>query len=99
MVAFPKGKRLERRESCHAKKAREKMVKAFEAELKELVRGLLEALMEERAMYLETRLTSANSCCTRELLTLAGPVEASRFPAYGKAISIPGSSPTGSGPP
>jgi len=29
-------------------------VKAFEAELKELVRGLLEALMrEERAMYLE----------------------------------------------
>jgi hypothetical protein len=50
-------------------KAREKMVKAFEAELKELVRGLLEALMEERAMYLETHPTSANGYYTRDLLT------------------------------
>jgi len=71
MVAFPKGKRLERRESYHAKKARDEMVKAFEAELKELVRGLLEALMrEERAMYLETHPTSANGYYTRDLLTL-----------------------------
>jgi hypothetical protein len=71
MVAFPKGKRLERRESCHAKKARDEMVKAFKAELKELVRSLLEALMrEERAMYLETHLTSANGYYTRDLLTL-----------------------------
>jgi len=52
------------------------MVKAFEAELKELVRGLLEALMrEERAMYLETHPTSANGYYTRDLLTLVGPVE------------------------
>jgi putative transposase len=51
------------------------MVKAFEAELKELVRGFLEALMrEERAMYLETHPTSANGYYTRYLLTLVGPV-------------------------
>ena len=81
MVAFPKGKHLERRESYHAKKARNKMVKAFEAELKELVRGLLEALMrEERAMYLETHLTSANGYYTRDLLTLVGPVEDLKVP-------------------
>ena len=53
------------------KKARNEMVKAFEAELKELVRGLLEALMrEEWAMYLETHSTSANGYYTRDLLTL-----------------------------
>ena len=58
------------------KKARDEMVKAFEAELKELVRGLLDALMrEERAMYLETHPTSANGYYTRDLLTLVGPVE------------------------
>jgi transposase-like protein len=58
------------------KKARNEMIQAFEAELKELVRGLLEALMrEERAMYLETHPTSANGCYTRDLLTLVGPVE------------------------
>ena len=35
-------------------KTRDEMVKAFEAELKELVQNLLEALMREnRAMYLE----------------------------------------------
>jgi hypothetical protein len=46
-----------------------------EAELKKLAQGLLEALMgEERAMYLETHPTSANSYYTRDLLTLAGPV-------------------------
>jgi hypothetical protein len=51
------------------------MLKAFEAELKELVRGLLEACMqEERAMYLETHFTSANGYYTRDLLTLVGPV-------------------------
>jgi transposase-like protein len=57
------------------------MVKAFEAELKELVRGLLEALMrEERAMYLETHPTSANGYYTRDLLTLVGPVEDLKVP-------------------
>jgi len=63
------------------KKARNEMVKAFEAELKELVRGLLEALMrEERAMYLETHPTSANGYYTRDLLTLVGPVEDLKVP-------------------
>jgi hypothetical protein len=67
------------------------MVKAFEAELKELVRGLLEALRrEERAMYLETHPTSANGYYTRDLLTLVGRWRTSKFPAYGKAISIQG---------
>ena len=46
------------------------MVKAFEAELKEWVQGLLEALIrEKRAMYLEARPTSANGYYTRDLLT------------------------------
>jgi hypothetical protein len=54
MVAFPKGKLSERRKTTMQNEARDERVKAFEAELKELVRGLLEALMrEERAMYLE----------------------------------------------
>jgi hypothetical protein len=62
-------------------KTRDEMVKAFEAELKELVRGLLEALMrEERAMYLETHSTSANGYYTRDLLTLVGPVEDLKIP-------------------
>jgi hypothetical protein len=57
------------------KKPRDEMVNAFEAELKKLVRGLLEALMrEERAMYLETHPTSANGYYTRDFLTLVGPV-------------------------
>jgi len=56
------------------------MVKVFEAELKELVRGLLEALMQEGAMYLETHLTSANGYYTRDLLTLVGPVEDLKVP-------------------
>jgi len=63
------------------KKARNEMVKAFEAELKELGRGLLETLIqEERAMYLETHPTSANSYYTRDLLTLVGPVEDFKVP-------------------
>jgi hypothetical protein len=62
-------------------KARNEMVKAFEAELKELVRGLLEALMrEERAMYLETHPTSTNGYYTRDLLTLVGPLEDLKAP-------------------
>jgi len=63
------------------KKARDEMVKAFEAELKELMLGLLEALMqEEQAMYLETHPTSANGYYTRDLLTLVGPVEDLKVP-------------------
>jgi putative transposase len=51
------------------------------AELKELVRGLLEALMRvERAMYFETHPTSANGYYTRDLLTLVGPVEDLKVP-------------------
>jgi len=62
-------------------KIRREMLKAFEAELKELVRNLLESLMqEERAMYLETHPTKANGYYTRDLLTLAGPLENLKVP-------------------
>jgi len=82
------------------KKACNEMAKAFEAELKELVRGLLEALMrEERAMYLETHPTRPTVTTPATSLPSWGRWRTSRFPAYGKAISIPGSSPTESGPP
>jgi hypothetical protein len=72
MVAFLKGKLSERRGKLPCKrKTRDETVKAFEAELKELVRNLLESPMrEERAMYLETHPTSANGYYTRDLLTL-----------------------------
>uniref|UniRef100_A0A7C2PF02 IS256 family transposase n=1 Tax=candidate division WOR-3 bacterium TaxID=2052148 RepID=A0A7C2PF02_UNCW3 len=57
------------------KKVREEMVKAFEAELKELVRDLLESFMrEERAMHLKRHPTSANGYYTRDFLTLVGPL-------------------------
>ena len=57
------------------RKVRDELVKAFEAELKKLVRNVLEAFMrEERAMYLETHPTSANGYYTRDLLTLVGPL-------------------------
>ncbi|MCD6541373.1 IS256 family transposase [Candidatus Bipolaricaulota bacterium] len=57
------------------------MVKAFEAELKAMVRNLLENLMrEERAVYLETHPTSANGYYTRDLLTLFGPLEDLKVP-------------------
>ena len=73
MVAFPKGKHLGGGKATMQKKARDEMVKAFEAELKELVRGLLEAVMqEERAMYLETHPTSANGYYTRASLSWWG---------------------------
>jgi len=63
------------------KKARDEMVKAFEAELEELARGLPEALMqEEQAMYLETHPTTANGYYTRDLLTLVGPVADLKVP-------------------
>ena len=78
MVAFPKNKDSEKEgklPSC--KKVRGEILKAFEAELKELVRNLLESLMrEERELYLEPHPTKANGYYTRDLLTLAGPVEA-----------------------
>jgi hypothetical protein len=57
------------------KKARDEMVNAFEAELKELVRGLLEALMrEEQAMYLETHPTRPTSTTPATSLPSWGPV-------------------------
>jgi len=60
-------------------KARDEMVKAFEAELKELVRGLLEALMrEERAMYLETPYKRQRLLHPRP--PNSGPVEDLRVP-------------------
>ena len=76
------------------KKARDEMVKAFEAS-RELVRGLLEALMqEERAMYLETHPTSANGYYTRDLLTLVGPVEDLKVPRVRECNFLPRILPT-----
>jgi len=51
MVAFLKGKHWRGGKATTQKKAHGEMIKTFEAELKELVRGLLEALMQEGAMY------------------------------------------------
>jgi len=63
------------------KEIRDEILKAFEKELKAMVRNLLENLMrEERAMYLETHPTSANGYYTRDLLTLAGPLEDLKVP-------------------
>jgi len=94
MVAFPKGKHLGGGKATMQKKARDEMVKAFEAS-RELVRGLLEALMqEERAMYLETHPTSANGYYTRDLLTLVGPVGDLKVPRVREGDLLPGSFPT-----
>ena len=52
------------------KKTCNEIVKAFEAELKELARNLLESLMcEEREICLEQHPTKANGYYTRDLLT------------------------------
>jgi len=76
MVALPKRKRSERRESYHARKIRGELVKTFEAELKVMVRDPLENLMrEEQARYSEARPTCANGYYARDLLTLARPLE------------------------
>ena len=57
-----------------------------EAELKKLAQDLLGALMrEERAMYLNTHPTSANSYYTRDLLTLAGPVGDFKVPTKARS--------------
>lgn len=79
MTAFPKGKLSERRgKATMQKKARDEMVKAFETELKELVRNLPESFMrEELAMHLETHPTSANGYYTCDLLN---PRRAGRGP-------------------
>ena len=72
------------------KKLSDKIVKAFKAELKNRCGTLLESLMwEERTMSLKTHPTSANGYCIWDLLTPAGLWRISKFPACGKAISIP----------
>ena len=54
------------------------------------MRGLLGALMqEERAMYLETHPTSANSYYTRDLLTLVGPVDDLKVPRVREGDFLP----------
>ena len=78
---------------------REEILKEVEERIKTMVKELLEALMkEEREIYLENHPTKANGYYTRDLLTLVGPVEDLKVPRVGKAISIPRSSPTASGP-
>jgi hypothetical protein len=77
------------------KGTRDEIVKVFEAELEEWARNLL-----ERSYAGETSEdpTTADGD-TRDLLTLMSPRRTSKFPAYEKVISIPGSFPTGRGPP
>jgi hypothetical protein len=83
------------------KKARDEMVKAFETELKELVRNLPESFMrEELAMHLETHPTSANGYYTCDLLNprragggpQGSPCTGRRFPSqilpYQKSASL-----------
>jgi len=60
---------------------REEILKAFGEGLKDLVRELLENLMQkEREIYLEEHPTKANGYYTRDLLTLAGPLEKLKVP-------------------
>ena len=54
---------------------------------------------EERKIYVEQHPTKTNDSDTRDLLTRVGLVEDLKVPPYGKTISIPGSSLTGSGLP
>jgi hypothetical protein len=73
------------------KKARDEMVKAFETQLKELVRNIPGSFMrEELAMHLETHPTSANGYYTRDLLNprragggpQGSPCTGRRFPSH-----------------
>ena len=57
-------------------KTREEILKELKERIKVMVKEFLEALMrEERGIYLEEHPTKANGYYTRDLLTLAGPVE------------------------
>lgn len=63
------------------KETRDEIVKGFAEELKAMVRNLLEGLMrEEREIYLGEHPTKANGYYTRDLLTLAGPLEDLKVP-------------------
>jgi len=62
-------------------KTREKILEGFFAELKSLVKELLERLMlEERKLYLEEHPTKGNGYYTRDLLTTFGPLEDLKVP-------------------
>jgi|YelNatPaOPRAMG01_1025707.scaffolds.fasta_scaffold12604_4 hypothetical protein len=83
-----------------ADKTREQIITKVEERTKTMVKEILEALMrEEWEIYLEQHPTKANGSSTRDLLTRVGSVEDLKVPPYGKAISTPGSSPTGRGSP
>jgi len=61
--------------------SRDRMLEAFFAELKDLIKGLLERLMlEERKLYLQEHPTKGNGYYTRDLLTLFGPIEDLKVP-------------------
>jgi putative transposase len=81
MVAFPKGKLSERRKTTMQNEARDERVKAFETELKKLVRNLLESPYAGGAGdVLGDTPYKANGYYTRDLLTLVGPVEDLKVP-------------------
>jgi len=62
-------------------KTREKILEGFFAELKSLVKELLERLMlEERELFLEEHPTKANGYYTRDLLTTFGPLKGLKVP-------------------
>ena len=60
---------------------RKEILKEVEERIKTIVKELLEALIkEEREICLENHPTKANGYYTRDLLTLAGPVEDLKVP-------------------
>ena len=80
-VAFRKNKEWKGGKAPIADKTREEIVKEVEERVKTMIKSLLETLMkEERELYLEEHPTKANGYYTRDLLTLAGPVEDLRVP-------------------
>ena len=57
-------------------KTRDQILEQFLERIKELIKNLLEKLMlGERKLYLEEHPTKGNGYCTRDLLTLFGPLE------------------------
>ncbi|MEN3010894.1 MAG: transposase [Candidatus Bipolaricaulaceae bacterium] len=81
MVAFPKRSGKQGGKTTMQDKTHKKILREVEERVKEMVKALLERIMrEERELYLEQHPTKANGYCTRDLLTLVGPVEDLRVP-------------------
>ncbi len=84
MVAFPREVRKERREGPYSGQDPRR-----DERIKLMVKGLLESLIKERKIYLEDHPTKANGYYTRDLLTLAGPLEDLRVPRVREGDAAP----------